>query len=73
MPHVYPLPTRVCSLQDNDTPLTLAARYNPSPAIVEALLKGKANIEATNNVRHLEDSRCATCILTAHSCVFVAG
>ena len=49
-----------------------AAANSKSPGIVEALLKAKANLEARNNVRHLEGSRCAVCILIAHACVFVA-
>ena len=32
-----------------------AAQYSGSPAVVEALVNGKANVEATDEVRHLED------------------
>ena len=52
MPHMYSLPTRVRSLQRGYTPLIVAARFSRSPAIVEALLKGKANVEAKDVVRH---------------------
>ena len=66
MPHVYSLPTRVCSLQGRYTPLLYATfKSSPSPGIVEALVKAKADVNATNKVRHLEDSRCATCTLIA--------
>ena len=51
----------------------VAAQYANSPDIVEALLQKKADANARNEVSHLEDSRCAACILIAHSCVFVAG
>ena len=72
MRHVYSLATRVCSLKSSGSnPLIRAAETSKSPAIVEALLKAKANTEAKNKVRHLEDSRCAACILIDHACVFV--
>ena len=35
----------------------VAAQYSKAPTVVEALLKGKANMEAKNNVRHLQDHR----------------
>ena len=73
--HVYSLPTRVCSLQHGHTPLMLAARCGKSPGIVEALLKAKANLEATDGVRHLEDNRCATHVysLTTRVCLLQDG
>ena len=74
MPHVYSWRPRVCSLQDGNTPLLLAMnKSSPSLGIVEVLLQKKADVNATQRVTHLEDSRCAACILMAPSCVFVAG
>ena len=49
-----------------------AARFSKTLDIVEALVKAKADVNAKSNVRHLEDSRCAACILIDHACVFVA-
>ena len=44
------------------TPLAIAAKFAKSPAVVEALLNGKADLEATAKVRHLEDkSMCPVC------------
>ena len=61
---------RVCSLKDGTTALMAAAYSSACPAIVEALLKMKANVEVTDEVRHWEDNLCATCVLIAHACVF---
>ena len=61
----------MCSLKYGTTAL-MPASFK-SPDIVEALLKGKANVEARDNVRHLEGNRCAACLLIAHLCVFVEG
>ena len=33
-----------------------AARYSKSPAVVTALVKGKANVDATDDVRHWENN-----------------
>ena len=55
---------RVCSLKKGSTPLMHAAQRSKSPAVVEALVKAKANLEATNSVRHLGDSRCSLYVLT---------
>ena len=41
-----------------------AAQCSESPSVVEALMKGKANLEATDKVRHWEDNRCAPYELT---------
>ena len=46
-----------------------AAQCSESPGIVEALLNGKADLEATDKVRHLEDIRCAPNVLIGHACV----
>ena len=46
-----------------------AAKYSESPAIVEALLNGKANLEAIDPVRHLEDSRHVPYVLIDYACV----
>ena len=51
------------------TPLMYAARFSGSLAVVEALVNGKANLEATNKVRHLEDNRCPPYVLIGHACV----
>ena len=62
MPHIFAHSPRVCSLKDGLTPLMIAVRYSKSPGVVWALLNGKANVEATDKVRHLEDkSVCPTC------------
>ena len=47
----------------------IAATGSESPAIVEALLNRKADLEATDLVRHLEDNRCAPYVLIGHACV----
>ena len=60
---------RVCSLKRGRTPLMIAATGSESPAIVEALLNRKADLEATDLVRHLEDNRCAPNVLIGHACV----
>ena len=49
----------------------IAARSSKSPAVVEALLNGKANLEAM--VRLLEDIRCAPYICPFTTRVFVEG
>ena len=49
------------------------AQYSDSPAIVEALLKAKANVHTKDNVRHLECNRCEPYVVIDHSCVFVEG
>ena len=46
-----------------------ASGYSESRAVVEALVNGKANLEATNKVRHLEDNRCPPYVLICHACV----
>ena len=46
-----------------------AVQSSKSPAVVEALVHGKADLEATDEVRHLEDNRCAACVLIGHACV----
>ena len=52
----------MCLLKEGKTPLMIAAEFSKSPAVVEALVNGKANLEATDKVRHLEDtSVCPTC------------
>ena len=60
---------RVCSLKHGYTPLLHAAQYSESPAVVEALIHGKADLEATGSVRHLEGNRCNPYVLTGHACV----
>ena len=61
---------RVCSFKDGDTPLMWAASSSKSPDVVEALVNGKANLEATDEVRHLEDkSVCPIYVLIDHACV----
>ena len=35
----------------------IAAQYSATPSVVEALLKAKANMEAKNEVRHLQGHR----------------
>ena len=60
---------RVCSLKAALTPLMIAAKFSKCPGIVEALLNGKADLEATNKVRHSEDNRCASYVLIGHACV----
>ena len=48
-----------------------AAKYSKTPAVVEALLKGKANLEATDLVRHLQHNRCSPyVVLNDHACVY---
>ena len=60
---------RVCLLKHGRTPLMYAAWSSKSPAVVEALVYAKANLEATDQVRHLEDNRCAPYVLISHACV----
>ena len=73
MPHIYTHRPRVCLLKGGHTALTLVGELSESPenspAVVEALVKGKANLEAASEVRHLEDSRCASYFLIDHACV----
>ena len=59
----------VCSLKNGWSPLMWAA----SPAVVEALMNGKANLEATNTVRCLEDNRCAPYMCSLTTRVFIEG
>ena len=47
----------------------IAADHSESPAVVEALINGKANLEAAGKVRHLEDYRCSPYVLIDHVCV----
>ena len=60
---------RVCLLQHGYTPLMWAAGFSKSPGIVEALVHGKANLEAISKVRHLEDNRCVPYVFIGHACV----
>ena len=46
-----------------------AAAFAKSPAVVEDLVNGKANLEVTDEVRHLADNRCAPYVLSDHACV----
>ena len=58
-------------LKDGMTPLMRAAVLSESPTVVEALMYGKANLEATDSVRHLEDNRCSPyVVLIDHVCVY---
>ena len=41
-------------MKNGKTPLMIVAVYSESPAIAEALMNAKANLEATTKVRHLE-------------------
>ena len=41
-------------MKGGTTPLMWAAGYSESPGVVETLMNGKANLEATNPVRHLK-------------------
>ena len=63
----------MCSLKGGFTPLMHAAKSSESPAVVEALVNGKANLEATNSVRHLKDYRCSPYVLIDHACVLVVS
>ena len=51
----------------------LCAKIFKSPAIIEALLKAKANVHAKDKVRHLDCNRCEPHVVIDHSCVFVEG
>ena len=42
----------------------VAAKYAKSPGIVKALVKGKADVNAKNKVRHLEDK--SVCRMYTH-------
>ena len=61
--------SRVRSLKHGSTPLMYAAQCSKSPAVVGALLNGKADLEARNKVRHLKDNQCAPYVLIGHACV----
>ena len=59
----------------SNSPLLFAAAFSKSPAVVEALVNGKANLEVTDEVRHLADT---AVIGVPHMCsvttrVFVEG
>ena len=60
----------MCSLKEGSTPLMIAAEFSKSPAVVDALVNGKANVEARKRVGHLEDNRCAPHVLIDHACVY---
>ena len=49
------------------TPLMCAAAFSKSPAVVVALMKANANLEATEKVRYLEDNRCDPYVLIDHA------
>ena len=57
-------------LKDGMTPLMRAAVLSESPTVVEALMHGKANLEAIDSVRHLEDNQCDPHVIIYHACVY---
>ena len=63
--------SHVCSLKAGRTPLMYAAWSSKCPDVVEALMNGKANLEATDTVRCLEDNRCAPYMCSLATRVFV--
>ena len=48
-----------------------AAYYSKTPAVVEALIHGKVNLEATDKVRYLENIRCGPYMCSLVTRVFV--
>ena len=76
MRSVQSLTTRVCSLKVRDgcTALACCVHGSNSPAILEALVKAKANVNAvTYKVRHLQNNRCEPYVVIDHSCVIVGA
>ena len=69
---MYSLTARVCSLMSGYTALLKGLFVAKSPEMVEALLKGKADVEATM-VRHLEGNQCASQLYSLVTRVFIEG